>query len=122
MKKFVACSAVAIALMVVVGLAQTVSANPPGGPISGLIRVQAHEVNVHTITYKGGERADFAIVGDGYTSLNVLIQDEKGNVVRRTQGPGDRINVNWLVPRTGVYYIFVINEGGVYNQYAWRAY
>ena len=122
MKKFVVCSVVAVALMGLLGLAQTVSADPTGGPISGVSRAPARAANLHVITYRGGEQADFAIVGDGDTTLNVVVKDQNGNVVFRTVGGGDRFNVSWQVPRTGVYSIYVINEGNVYNQYAWRAF
>ena len=122
MKKFVVCSVVAVALMGLMALAQMASANPTGGPISGVSRVPARSVNLHMITYNGGEQADFAIVGDGDTTLNVVVKDQNGNVVFRTTGGRDRFNVSWQVPRTGVYSIYVINEGNVYNQYAWRAY
>lgn len=122
MKKFVVCNVVAIALMAAMSLAQNVSADPVGGPVSGVSRVSARNVNVHMINYRGGEQADFTIVGDGDTTLNVVVKDQNGNVVFRTTGGGDRFNVSWQVPRTGVYSIFVINEGAVYNQYAWRAF
>ena len=122
MKKFVVRSVVAIALLGIMGLAQTASADPVGGPLSSVSRVPARGVNRHMITYYGGEQADFAIVGDGDTTLNVVVKDQNGNVVFRTQGRGDRFNVSWQVARTGVYSIYVINEGSVYNQYGWRAY
>ena len=122
MKKLVVCSVVAVALLGIMGLAQTVSADPAGGPITGISRVAARAVNVHMITYRGGEQADFAIVGDGDTTLNVVVRDQNGNTVLRTTGRGDSFNVSWQVARTGIYTIFVVNEGGVYNEYRWRAY
>ena len=122
MKKFVICSVVAVALLGVMGLAQTISADPSGGPIAGVARVPARSANLHLVTYKGGEQADFAIIGDGDTTLNVVVKDQNGNVVFRTQGRGDRFNVSWQVPRTAAYSIYVVNEGGVYNEYKWRAY
>ncbi len=122
MKKLVACSVVAVALLGIIGLAQNAAADPTGGPISGIHRVAARGVNVHMISYRGGEQADFAIVGDGDTTLNVVVKDQNGNTVLRTQGRGDSFNVSWQVARTGVYTIFVVNEGGVYNEYRWRAY
>lgn len=121
MKKFVVCSVAALALVGVLSFAQTASANPPGGPITGISRVAAKGVNMHMIIYRGGEQADFTVAGDGDTALNVVVKDQNGNVVLRTRGPGDRFNVSWQVPRTGLYTIYVINEGSVYNEYAWRA-
>jgi hypothetical protein len=111
-----------LALLVSMGLASTVSADPVGGSISGVSRAPAYDTNVHRIVYFGGEQADFSIVGDGDTTLNLVVRDANGFVVARTTGPGDRCHVNWTPARTGVFYISVVNEGGVYNEYSWRAY
>lgn len=122
MRKLVVCSVVALGLLGLIGFAQTASADPVGGPISGVSRVPALGMNLHLVTYQGGEQADFAIVGDGDTTLNVMVKDQNGNIVLRTQGRGDNFRVSWQVARTGVYSIYVINEGGVYNEYGWRAF
>ncbi len=72
------------------------------------------------ITYRGGGQADFT--ADGDTTLNVAVKDQNGNAVLRTTGRGDSFNVSWQVTRTGIFTIFVVKEGGVYNEYRWRAY
>jgi hypothetical protein len=109
-------------LAAVLTFASIASADPVGGPIGGVTRVQAHATNVHKILYRGGEQADFMIVGDGDTTLNVVVRDGAGNIVFRTTGAGDRFNVSWRPARTGFFYISVVNEGRVYNQYTYRAY
>ena len=121
MKKLVACSVVALVL-VGMGIVNLVNANPTGGPISGVSRAPAFGANVHLIKYNGGEQADFAVVGDGDTTLNIIVKDQNGNVVVRTTGAGDRCLVTWRPTQTGVFAIYVVNEGNVYNQYAWRAF
>jgi hypothetical protein len=114
----VACLAVLASL----SLATFVAANPVGGSVSGVSRVAAGGANVHMIVYKGGERADFSITGDGDTTLNVIVKDRFGNEIARTRGPGDRCQATWTPTQTGTYFIYVVNEGNVYNQYRWRGY
>lgn len=118
MKFFASLTGVAALLLV----ASIASADPVGGPSSGLTMVPAYAVNVHKVLYRGGERADFAIKGDGDTTLNLVVRDAAGNEVIRTRGPGDRAYLYWYPTRTGYYYISVVNEGSVYNQYGFRAY
>jgi hypothetical protein len=107
---------------VLLGFASFAVADPVGGPISGTTRVEARGVNVHKVLYRGGEQADFAIAGDGDTALNIVVHDANGNVVLRTRGPGDVARATWRPNQTGYFYISVINEGGVYNRYTYRAY
>ena len=45
-----------------------------------------------------------------------------GRIVVRTSGPGDIARTTWNPAQTGYYYIRVVNEGGVFNRYAYRAY
>jgi hypothetical protein len=115
------CIASFAGLAVLLGVASIAGANPEGGTILGVSQVQAYSVNVHRVLYRGGELADFAITGDGDTTLNVVVRDAAGNEICRTSGPGDRCHVTWRPSRTGFFYISVINEGGVYNQYAYKA-
>ena len=112
----------ALALMLPLALATQVNANPPGGPISGVNRAPAFGAGVHRVIYNGGEQADFSIAGDGDTTLNLIVRDANGVEIVRTRGPGDRCHVSWTPSRTAAFYIYVVNEGSVYNQYTWRAY
>jgi hypothetical protein len=112
----------ALALVLPLALATEVKANPTGGALGGVNRAPALGAGVHRIVYNGGEQADFSVVGDGDTTLNVIVKDANGVEIVRTRGPGDRCHVSWQVGRTGAYYIYVVNEGVVYNQYTWRAF
>ena len=111
------CSVLTVAV-----LALPTFANPTLGTVTGVNHAPAFGAGVHTITYNGGEQADFAVSGDHDTTLNVLVKDALGNVVARTSGPGDVAHVSWTPNRTQTYTIYVVNEGGVYNQYSYRGY
>lgn len=114
--------AAALAVLATLCVVPGAFADPPGGPIAGVARSPAGGATMHTIVYRGGERADFSIEGDGDTTLNIIVKDANGVEIGRTRGPGDRTHVAWRPTATGVYYIFVVNEGTVYNQYRWRAF
>jgi hypothetical protein len=116
------CCVAVLALLGSMALASDAFANPYGGPVSGVARVPAYRATVHKIVYNGGEQADFSFHGDGDTTLNVIVRDANGYEVVRTTGPGDRGHISWRPAQTGVFYIYVVNEGGVYNEYRWRAY
>lgn len=116
------CIASAACLLIILSVSSIAVADPVGGPIGGTTRVQANSVTVHTVMYRGGEQADFAIAGDGDTTLNLVVRDGSGREVARTSGPGDVARVTWRPTFTGVFHISVINSGGVYNQYSYRAY
>ena len=118
--KTVFASLCSVALMV--AFAAPSFADPSFGTVSGVNRAPAFGAGVHTITYNAGQVADFSIVGDGDTTLNIVVKDAFGNVVTSTTGPGDRAHVSWVPSRTQTYSIYVINQGGVYNQYTYRGY
>src|SRR5580692_3355947 len=103
----------AIAVMALSGVASMAFANPVGGPISGVSRAPAFGATVHAIVYRGGEQADFQVKGDGDTTLNIVVRDANGFEIVRTRGPGDRCHVAWRPNTTGVFYIYVVNDGAV---------
>ena len=114
--------ATVICLTVAMGFASFAAANPLHGEIRGVTLVAAHSVNVHKVLYRGGEQADFAIRGDGDTTLNLVVRNAFGNIVVSTSGPGDIARVTWRPNHTGYFYISVVNSGGVFNRYVYRAY
>ena len=112
----------ALALLAPLAFASAAIANPRDGSQSGIARAPANGETLHCIVYNGGQQADFSIVGDGDTTLNIVVEDAAGNVIVRTRGPGDRCHVSWRPARTATYYIYVVNPGSVYNEYRWHAY
>ena len=122
MKSSLVRSVSAVAVLAAFAFAPLAFANPFGGAISGVSRAPAFGARVHAIIYNGGERADFTVAGDGDTTLNVIVKNSYGDVITRTSGPGDQCHVFWYPSSTATYYIYVVNEGSVYNEYRWRAF
>jgi len=106
---------------VLLGFASMAVADPVGGPSRGVTRVQAYGVNVHKVLYRGGEQADFEIAGDGDTVLTLIVRDANGSEVIRISGRGS-LHTYWTPSQTSFYTISVVNQGGVYNQYAYHAF
>jgi hypothetical protein len=122
MQAFVIRSVAALAFLAPLTLAPAALADPTGGPIVGVQRAPAFTQVVHKVVYNGLEQADFKVVGDGYTTLNVIVKDANGYEIVRTRGPGDNCRVTWYPSRTALYYIYVVNEGATFNNYSWLAY
>jgi hypothetical protein len=113
--------AVLASLIVVTGFVAHVGADPVAGNITGKDQVQAKSVKVHLVLFRGDQRADFAVIGDGAT-LNLVVRDVHGNEVCRASGAGDRCSATWRPHRTDFYYISVINEGESFSRYEYKAY
>jgi hypothetical protein len=88
-----------------------------GNPIRHVDRVLARRTDVYSITFRGGEMAEVAVIGDGDTDLDLYIEDEFGNVVVRDTDYSDRMLVQWTPRWTGVYKVKIRNLGTVYNEY-----
>jgi hypothetical protein len=63
--------------------------------------VLAGQIDVYTISFRGGELARFAISGDGDTDLDLIINDEYGNVICKAEGPTDDEMCSWVPKFTG---------------------
>jgi hypothetical protein len=69
-------------------------------------------------TFRGGEFARAAIVGDGGTDLDIFVYDMNGRLVVRGIGPTDVEAVSWVPCYTQQYRIVVRNLGCVWNRYS----
>ncbi len=108
-------SLVALAsLLAVCGLA---SADPVLGKITYVRTVQGLSTQTYFETFRGGERADVLITGNGRSTLNVSIYDAAGRFVCGTTGAGDRIQAKWFPSSTQTYRIEVHNDGLLSNTY-----
>jgi hypothetical protein len=67
--------------------------------------------------FRGGELAEIAVYGDGDTDLDVYIYDENGNLISKDTGYEYDAYVYWRPKWTGRFYIKVVNNGTVYNDY-----
>jgi len=117
---------IAIALPLIVSLftgAPGLFASPVTGMNFSNMRVGAFTtVPYRGIYFRGFERATVAVMGDGDTVLSLRVFDQNGILVGE-----DTCQYRWCVtsfiPRwTQPFYITVENMGGVYNEYAMRAY
>ncbi len=80
-------------------------------------RVLAHDTDIFRITFRGGERAEVTVVGDGDTDLDLHVYDENGNLVDRDIDGTDVAYCSWIPRWTGTFRVEVKNWGRVYNRY-----
>lgn len=88
-----------------------------GGPVSHRDRVQKRTTDTYTLRFRGGERARVVVIGDGDTDLDLIVEDENGNVVGRDVDLTDDCVVEWSPRWTGTFRVRVINNGNVFNNY-----
>ena len=69
------------------------------------------------IRFWGGKTTRVAISGDGDTDLDLIVVDERGNVVDSDVSPRDDAYVEWRTPVTRRHRIVVRNLGRVYNDF-----
>jgi hypothetical protein len=71
------------------------------------------------IVFKGRERAIFSVIGDGDTTLDLVIKDAKGRIVAEDVGPATRGSdlclCRWTPDEEQEYTIVIYNHGKVYN-------
>lgn len=95
----------------------SVSRGPVDGPKTGYTRVEANSVDSYTVAFRGQEKAEIALVGDGDTDLDLYVYDENNNLVEKDEDGTDRCYVTWTPKWTGRFVIRVRNRGSVYNKY-----
>lgn len=88
-----------------------------GGPKYAVGKASGGYTDVYNVTMRGGELAEVAIAGDGYTDLDLYVYDEYGNFIAKDTGSTDTAYVSWTPRWTGPFKVEVINRGRVYNQY-----
>jgi hypothetical protein len=80
--------------------------------------VDAFSSDWYTITFRGGEPARLALIGDGDTNLDLYIYDENGEIICSDTEPTDRAICAWYPKWTGNVRIKISNCGNVYNRYS----
>lgn len=109
---------VALADQVAMAIGQQVTLRGAvGGPKSAAIRLPAYTSDVYTAEFYGGEIAKVAVVGDGYTDLDLYVYDENGNLIVADTNYNDECLVTWVPRWTGKFLIKVRNRGSDYNDY-----
>jgi hypothetical protein len=85
------------------------------GPRRWSEKVPANDKVVFNIEFRGGQTAEFAIIGDGDTDVDVFVRDANGRLVASDTGLSDLGLVRWRPAQDQVYRIEVVNLGGVWN-------
>jgi hypothetical protein len=115
MKRFASILACVVALATVVSVADAGREKGPGKdtkvcPANGSV--------TYFETFRGGEQARVAIVGDGGTDLDLFVYDMDGRLVAQGIGLTDVEQVSWIPCWTQTYRIVVRNLGSVWNRYS----
>jgi len=85
------------------------------GPHKHQMRISARSYRSVKESYRAGELAEVAILGDGDTDVDLIVQDANGNEICRSTRGGDREYCQWTPAWTGEFTIKVANYGRVYN-------
>ncbi len=71
------------------------------------------------IVFKAKELAEFCVIGDGDTDLDLVVLDAKGKVVVKDVDPAERGSdiciCRWTPDEEQEYTIVIVNNGKVYN-------
>lgn len=103
------------AVLAVLG-AQAVWAGAAGGAKRWSAKVDAKAEVVYKITFRMKETAEFAIIGDGDTDVDVFVYDSANKLVAQDIGLSDLGLVRWTPDKTQEYRIVVRNLGTVFNR------
>jgi len=99
------------------GAASSLTLGVVDGPINQKDRVEARTTDLYKLTFRGGELARIAVIGDGDTDLDLYVYDESGNEIAKDVDRTDRCLVEWTPRRTGQFQVRIVNLGRVHNQY-----
>ncbi len=105
----------------IVGMIEDAMAEGSRGRVGGasrtLSRLRAGRTDVFAITYRGGQLAELAIIGDGDADLDLLVTDENGNTICVDQSYSDQLYCSWTPIWDGQFLVGVQNMGRVRNSY-----
>src|SRR5947209_7100692 len=113
-------AAVACVLTVVVLCADPGQANSKDGPRRWKRTVKGNSEVVYKIVFKAESSparkfAEFTIIGDGSTDVDIFVEDASGKRVTADEGYSDMGMVRWAPAKTQEYTIRVKNLGGEDN-------
>ena len=98
-------------------VAKTVAKGRQDGPARVVTTIQPGVSNVYTVSFNGDEPAMVAITGDGFTDLDLFVEDDKGNRVCASTSAVDDEICRWTPRWTGNFRIRVRNIGAQANEY-----
>lgn len=87
------------------------------GPIEHYDRILANDYDLYNISFRAGELAEVAVIGDGDTDLDLYIYDANGNFIVSDTSYSGNCYVSWVPRWTGNFIVKIVNRGNVYNNY-----
>jgi hypothetical protein len=69
------------------------------------------------LTYRGGQRAEVGVAGNGATNLDLYVYDQNGNLICKSTRGWDREFCAWYPRWTGPFKVHVLNRGRRGNNY-----
>lgn len=88
-----------------------------GGAINRRSGLPAGMTDVWEVPFFGGSFAEVAVIGDGDTTLDVLVTDENGNTVCYEASGTDKVACDFVPAWNGYFYVTVQNPGAKQNTY-----
>ena len=79
------------------------------------VKVPAKGEVVYKVVFKAEETAEFAIIGDTDTDVDIFVYDADGKEVTKDEGLSDLGMVRWRPTKEQEYKIVVKNLGKVFN-------
>jgi hypothetical protein len=88
-----------------------------GGPRGTRDRIAARGEHSRKVAFAGGQTARVAVVGDGYTILDVYVYDLYGNLITWDERAQKTCVVEWRPRYDETFVVVVVNRGNTYNDY-----
>ena len=98
-------------------LARSAGKTREDGPARFATRIGDSVTDVYTMSFRANEPVMVAITGEGLSDLDLTVEDEAGNRICASHGPGDDELCRWTPRWNGNYRIRVRNLGTVGNEY-----
>ena len=116
MRRVLMSLAVCGALATLFGTARQAQAGSPDPGMSSHL-VPAWGQHLFRATFYGGETARVLVRGDRSSDLDLYVYDENGHLVASDTDLTDQCLVSFTPRWTGLFYIKIVNRGGVANLY-----
>lgn len=84
---------------------------------SSTINANTIETYYNQWTFKAGESARMAVIGDSGTDLDCYLYDHNGNLIFYDDDGSDQCFLAWTPLYTGSFSLKVVNNGNVHNRY-----
>lgn len=81
------------------------------GPARHADNVPPRATDTYEVTFKGGQVAEVAILGDGDNDLDLFVYDVHDNLIAKDTDNSDKCYVSWTPKRRDVFKIHIKNPG-----------